>query len=67
MSGFSSNGKRLRARKGDMEKATKKAALDRTELQRELKELTGRSEGDAHRATEVCLAVVCASSSLLQQ
>ena len=53
LSGFASTGKRLRQRQGDMDKTSKKAALDRIELQRELKDLTGRSEDDAHRATEV--------------
>lgn len=36
-----------------MEKTTKKARLDREQLQSELDELTGRSKGDAVRATEV--------------
>jgi len=36
-----------------MEKTTKKARLDREQLQTELDELTGRSKGDAKRATEV--------------
>lgn len=36
-----------------MEKTTKKAALDRAELQSQLNELTGRSTGDARRAKEV--------------
>eukprot|EP00904_Undaria_pinnatifida_P004394 jgi/Undpi1/13956/HiC_scaffold_9.g03607.m1 len=53
LSGFASTGKRLRQRQGDMDKTSKKAALDRIELQRELKDLTGRSEDDAHRATEI--------------
>lgn len=36
-----------------MEKTTLKARKDREELQRELDDLTGRSRGDALRATEV--------------
>ncbi len=36
-----------------MEKTTKKARLDREQLQNELNDLTGRSKGDAKRATEV--------------
>lgn len=38
-----------------MEKTTRKAALDRKELQSELDTLTGRSQVDAVRATEVGL------------
>lgn len=36
-----------------MEKTTLKAKKDREELQSELDDLTGRSKGDAKRATEV--------------
>lgn len=53
LSGFESSAKRFQQRRGDMEKTTKKAALDRAELQKELDDLTGRSRGDAMRATEV--------------
>lgn len=38
-----------------MEKTTKRAALDRQELQNQLDTLTGRSQVDAARATEVGL------------
>ncbi|CAB1120002.1 unnamed protein product [Ectocarpus sp. CCAP 1310/34] len=55
LSGFDASAKRFRQRRSDMEKTTKKAALDRAELQRQLDELTGRSKGDAVRATEVLL------------
>lgn len=36
-----------------MEKTSKKAAVDRQELQKELDELNGRSKGDAQKAKEV--------------
>ncbi|CBN77803.1 structural maintenance of chromosomes 1 protein [Ectocarpus siliculosus] len=53
LSGFDASAKRFRQRRSDMEKTTKKAALDRAELQSQLDELTGRSKGDALRATEI--------------
>eukprot|EP00903_Cladosiphon_okamuranus_P011947 g11221.t1 len=53
LAGFDSSAKRFRQRQGDMEKATLKARKDREDLQRELDDLTGRSKGDALRATEI--------------
>eukprot|EP00752_Nemacystus_decipiens_P006829 g6131.t1 len=53
LEGFDSSSKRFRQRQGDMEKTTLKAKKDREELQRELDDLTGRSKGDALRATEI--------------
>lgn len=60
LAGFEENAQQARQRQKDMEKTTRKAGLDRQELQKELDELTGRTKGDAQKAIKVCM-----TSSLL--
>lgn len=50
---FAEGDQQHRQRAADMDKTSKKAAMDRQELQRELDELNGRSKGDAQKAREV--------------
>lgn len=53
LAGFAEGAQQHKQRGVDMEKTSKKAAVDRQELQKELDELNGRSKGDAQKAKEV--------------
>lgn len=53
VSGLEESESQFEQRRGDMERAAQKAAVDREELRKELQELEGRSAGNAEKAAEV--------------